>query len=285
MQVTPSARDVLVVAPHPDDAAYSASAVLAEHPHATVLTVLAGAPSPPVVRSWDQQCGFRDSDHAVEARRQEDDAAFAGTQHALRRLPLLEAPYLTGPRTAQDAAVLDAELEAWLSAAHEPLVCMPAGAGVPFRTIPAPPPGRRWTRVVKRIVGAPGKKLFDAARRRHRDLTVGSARTVNGDHLWVRDTVLDHLEHLIRATPEAPGRTVEVEFYEDYPYLLSQDATGAVEELSARLGPLDERVRAVDTAVKRALMEHYRSQLVGDSSIVDDGVLPPSERSWTVRLP
>ena len=279
MQAPSPTRDVLLVAPHPDDAVYSCSALLTQHPGARVMTVLTGAPRPAVERSWDRQCGFRDSDQAVSTRRAEDETAFAGTAHTLARLDLVEGPYLTGPRPPGDTAVLRDAVRDWLDGAQDPLLCLPVGAGVPFRALPAPPPGRLWARVLKRLVGRPGKRLFDLMRRRHRALSVGAARTVNGDHLWVRETVLGFL-----ADRDPSRKPVEVLFYEDYPYLLSQGGDEAAEELSARLGPLLVHETPVDVPVKVQWMRHYASQLVGDASIIEPGVLPGLERTWTRRV-
>jgi LmbE family N-acetylglucosaminyl deacetylase len=70
----------VVVSPHFDDAVLGAGQLLAAHPGATVITVLAGRPPngyPPHVTQWDAWGGFGDGDDVVSARRREDEAALA----------------------------------------------------------------------------------------------------------------------------------------------------------------------------------------------------------------
>src|SRR5436305_1067911 len=52
---------LLLVSPHPDDAALSCAALLARVEPIDVLTVFAGSPDPPSQGSWDRVTGFVDS--------------------------------------------------------------------------------------------------------------------------------------------------------------------------------------------------------------------------------
>src|ERR1700690_1207790 len=70
---------IVVVSPHLDDAALGAAHLLTSYPGSTVITVLAGRPTPypDVVTTWDAAGGFATGDDVVGARRQEDLAAMA----------------------------------------------------------------------------------------------------------------------------------------------------------------------------------------------------------------
>jgi LmbE family N-acetylglucosaminyl deacetylase len=68
----------IVVSPHLDDAVFSCGQLLAQSPGSVVVTVFAGIPprgtaAPP----WDRRAGFRTSDEAMRARRDEDSRALA----------------------------------------------------------------------------------------------------------------------------------------------------------------------------------------------------------------
>ena len=105
----------LIVSPHLDDAVLSAFGLLQLGDQVDVMTILDGAPVPPVRTGWDRLCGFEDSDDAVSARRAENDAALAGAPHGLFSLGLLDAQYLDGPRSIDDSqALVDAVLQ-WLT--------------------------------------------------------------------------------------------------------------------------------------------------------------------------
>lgn len=76
---------MIVISPHLDDAVFSCGCLLAEHPGSTVVTVFAGMPPEPRLRTeWDERCGFRDAGEAVSVRRDEDRRALA----LLRAQPL-----------------------------------------------------------------------------------------------------------------------------------------------------------------------------------------------------
>src|SRR5205085_7412091 len=76
---------IVVVSPHFDDAVQGAGYVLAGHPGATVVTVMAGRPPayPDVPSEWDARGGFVAGDDVVALRREEDEAALAvlGAEH------------------------------------------------------------------------------------------------------------------------------------------------------------------------------------------------------------
>ena len=79
MPFVPTAPDpVVVVSPHLDDAVFSCGALLASRPGSYVITVFAGGPSSITpLTSWERECGFRDGQDIIAARRREDVAALA----------------------------------------------------------------------------------------------------------------------------------------------------------------------------------------------------------------
>jgi LmbE family N-acetylglucosaminyl deacetylase len=93
-------RPVLVVSPHLDDAVLSAGEFIAGRPGAVVVTMLAGAPDPPVTRWWDAQCGFETSHDAMKSRRAEDENALAELNATPVHLDFLDEQY--GPASVQD---------------------------------------------------------------------------------------------------------------------------------------------------------------------------------------
>lgn len=69
---------ILVISPHLDDAVFSCGELIARHPDTTVLTVFAGLPQHPKIRTaWDVESGFFDATQAISARREEDRRALA----------------------------------------------------------------------------------------------------------------------------------------------------------------------------------------------------------------
>lgn len=267
----------VVVAPHLDDAVYSASALLAPPGPADVVTVFTGAPIPAVRTSWDRACGFEDSDAAVRARRAEESAALEPLGVLVHHLGLLDAQYLQVDRGPTEErrlvqGVLDLVGEG--AGVLETRMLLPLGCGVPY-TPPAPPrPGTWYGDAARRLAGRPGRALFHRWRARDRARTVGAARTVNPDHLWVRDVLVGALS----------GRAgVKLGFYADYPYLLADDGTSRVPELAAAVGPLHRESLPVDREVKRRLMGCYASQVGADPEIVDPGTLPGAETLWLPR--
>ncbi len=140
---------LLLVSPHFDDAALSCAALLARPEPVDVLTVFAGDPDPPRESFWDVGCGFRNSTEAGAARRAEDAAAFAATNHTMTRMDLLESQHLDGPRSEADAEEIAAAVSAWAAEGGARTVALPAGAGRGmlrrrlerrlFRKTPGPP--------------------------------------------------------------------------------------------------------------------------------------------------
>jgi LmbE family N-acetylglucosaminyl deacetylase len=85
---------VLVVSPHLDDAVFSVGQFLAGRPGTVVVTMLAGAPNPPLEKTvWDESCGFSDSQQAIEARRAEDESALALLNATPVHLDFLDRQY------------------------------------------------------------------------------------------------------------------------------------------------------------------------------------------------
>jgi hypothetical protein len=97
---------VLVCSPHLDDAVLSAGEFLASWPGARVLTVFAGAPSPPVITTFDLNSGFSDSDMAMTSRFDEDDRALAELKSIPMRAAFLDNQYRTDPIEDEALAVI-----------------------------------------------------------------------------------------------------------------------------------------------------------------------------------
>ncbi len=83
---------LLLVSPHLDDAMLSAFALLTGEP-VDVLTVFTGRPVPAQHTGWDAICGFDDSTISITTRLGENEAAFAGWDHRLVELDLLDVQY------------------------------------------------------------------------------------------------------------------------------------------------------------------------------------------------
>ncbi|MGI9540089.1 MAG: hypothetical protein ACR2N6_08075, partial [Miltoncostaeaceae bacterium] len=86
---------LLVVSPHPDDAALSCGALLDRELPVDIATVFTSAPTPPATTEWDRAAGFADSDEAVAARLAEERAAFADSPHRLHELGELDGQYIS----------------------------------------------------------------------------------------------------------------------------------------------------------------------------------------------
>ncbi|HEX7132501.1 MAG TPA: PIG-L family deacetylase [Iamia sp.] len=217
---------VLVVAPHFDDAALSAFALLALR--ATVLTVCTGRPDPPQRTRWDRRCGFRDSSEAMAARRREDDAALLALGVVRREVGLLDAQYVPA-RTEEDAALLVGAVAAWQTEHPGGAVALPAGSGMRPSLV---------ARVRRRIP--------------HRRLGVACASAPHPDHVWVGD-------QLVRAASNA-GLVV----YEDLPYAWSAPAGPRARALSARAGRTSVPFTlSVERDRKALAVAAYHSQLRG----------------------
>jgi LmbE family N-acetylglucosaminyl deacetylase len=89
---------VLIVSPHLDDAVFSCGQLLAAHPGASVVTVLAGEPSASQpLTEWDAESGFSSAGEAVRARLDEDAAACAAIGAVRTCLDLLDGQYERPP--------------------------------------------------------------------------------------------------------------------------------------------------------------------------------------------
>jgi LmbE family N-acetylglucosaminyl deacetylase len=105
-------KPVLVISPHLDDAVYSAGEFLAGRPGAVVVTMLAGAPNPPVFGTrWDKRCEFTDSQQAMEARRVEDEAALALLGATPVHLDFLDVQYKPADQSDDLAEALIEQVE------------------------------------------------------------------------------------------------------------------------------------------------------------------------------
>lgn len=140
----------LVLSPHLDDAGFGCAALIHAHPPAVVVTAFAGRP--PAGRpltEWDAQCGFRDGDDVIAARRAEDRAALSHIGARPVWLDFLDAQYGARPRDTRLADRLREVLRRWpattvafpLGLFHEDHLQLHRVA----RSLAADPaPGRRW---------------------------------------------------------------------------------------------------------------------------------------------
>jgi hypothetical protein len=246
--VPPRGR-LLIVSPHPDDAAFSCAALLAREEPADLLTVFDGTPQAPRRTVFNALYGFADSTEATTVRRAEDRAALGAGRHRLRSLGLLDAEYLDGPRPAADAAAIRSAIASWAAEGAGGAVALPAGAGC------------RWGRVRGRLGALPG-------------IRVGPVR--NADHLYVREAGLAALGGLPGATPL---------LYEELPYSWCKGADGQARDAARRWGrhPVGVAV-AVDRVRKAARIAVYASQtphMYAEGGRIDDpAVLPAEERYW-----
>lgn len=265
----------LVISPHLDDAALSAFGLLSLGDQVDVLTLLDGAPSPPVRTGWDRLCGFADSDEALEARLAENSAALGGSPHRLLSLGLLDAQYLDGARPRADSQALIDAVRDWTARQSGPIaVAVPAGAGLLARVEPvrthSDRPGHRARRAqIRRAVGPLGESLLNARAR----LVAKRARPIqHEDHVWARDVILQ---------AGIPNATVIL--YEELPYRWGARADEAVAALDPCSAP-DVVDLAVDREAKLRAVACYQSQLaymyapLGSVSTVEGW--PTHERYW-----
>src|ERR1700752_1836128 len=169
---------LLLVAPHPDDAALSCAALIARDEPMDVLTVFTGAPDPPQQGAWDRTTGFASSEESMPRRLAEERAAFSGTHHRLTLLGGLELQYATDETRSADTTAIIAAVMTWLADHSSGVVAVPAGAGKLS--------GRVRSRI-ERLLGH-----------------VGTIR--HPDHVFVRDVVLEHIG-------DGP-----ILLYEEFPY-------------------------------------------------------------------
>lgn len=250
-----------MLSPHLDDAALSCGALLARAEPLTVFDVFTQRPEPEQATEWDRRCGFRGSDEAMAARWAEEQAAFADSPHHFAAVDLLDGQYLTGPRDDADAGRLCRAIDLWVREADAArvTVAVPVGAGTPR--------GVSKSLLTRWRAKRGGTFAFDNS----------------PDHLFVRDTALEHL----RGRPD-----VHLVLYEDFPYLYAMKGERVVPPL---VRWVDREVRrevlAVDTAAKARRVAAYRSQLSLLFRTSDEAalakVLPTTERYWhlVARVP
>ncbi|WP_294979910.1 glycosyltransferase family 2 protein [uncultured Microbacterium sp.] len=278
-------RPTLILSPHLDDALFSA-AELIRRGTPEVWTVFAGEPTPPITTDWDRSCGFSDSRQALEVRCKEDTEAFAGSAARVRRLDHLDGAYTTPERRRRDLTSLIAEVTSWVSAhaGSDPVVVLPACAGVPVARATETNDGRR-TELARRAERSPLAPLLAPLRtlkhrlylrRRRHAQALGLA--VNDDHVAVRDAVGDALA----GVPE-----VTLALMEDLPYLWWYPADEAVAAVAARwrraVVPLSN---PVDRAWKHERIRQYSSQLEVmdrvERRLARADTLPRRERLWVL---
>lgn len=310
----PEGAAVLVLSPHLDDALFSCSELI-RRTRPDVWTVFAGEPKPPVTTSWDVSCGYVDSHALVSQRRQEDGEAFAETGANIRHLDMLDGVYTSISRRSADLESLAVEVGGWLSAhqADSPVIVLPACAGVvvepgmmdrlaplltALRGRGTKSPGSTGNPSVAINLGTSStstessdgsitqwaieelRQLKHGLYQRRRARAQRSGFAVNGDHLAVRDTILDVVSQT--------GQAVQVLLAEDLPYLWSQAGDEEVARLADRLSVRAEPHEFhVDRDWKSARLMHYSSQL----KIMDPGAhrlsksitIPPVERCWELK--
>ncbi|MBS1673006.1 MAG: glycosyltransferase [Actinobacteria bacterium] len=278
-------RPILILSPHLDDALFSASELI-RRGDPEVWTVFAGEPSPPITTDWDRSCGFTDSHQALEVRRKEDAAAFAGSSARVRRLDHLDGAYTTPKRRRHDLAALVAEVTSWVSAHadSDPVVVLPACAGVPVARATETNDSRR-TEVARRAARSPLAPLLTPLRNlkhrlylRRRRAAQAHGLAVNNDHLAVRDAVGNALANDPRVT---------LALMEDLPYLWWYPADDAVAAVASRWQrPVTALSSPVNREWKHDRIRHYSSQLeVMDSDarrLSKAETLPARERLWVL---
>ena len=241
---------LLIVSPHLDDAALSCGALLDRGRPAEVLTVFAGRPVPPRQGVWDLRCGFGSSAESIPARLREDDAAFAGSGHTVRRLELLEEQYLDAPRGDDESDAVAAAVAAWADSVADGVVALPVGAGRSRSSL------ARLRALALRRDDPP----------RH------------PDHVFVRDAGASALHAHARVTPA---------LYEELPYLLGGPGDREAARLARRLDARASEVRLeVAAGAKAARLRAYESQIphlvFGGRTFDNPEALPPLERYWVL---
>lgn len=102
-------QKLVAVSPHLDDAVLGCADLVAAHPGAIVVTVIAGRPGPHEVTDWDRRCGFGPNDDVIGARRDEDAAAVRMLGAVPMWLDFLDRQYMSdwsSPKPADVAAAL-----------------------------------------------------------------------------------------------------------------------------------------------------------------------------------
>lgn len=127
---------VLVLSPHPEDALFSAYALISQAANAAscteVWTVFAGIPDTPEPTVWDLPRWHGDVQQLIRDRREKAEQAFAhlpavNTVH----LNLVERAYATPARRATDISTLHRHLEEWTRRTPDGprIIVLPVGAG------------------------------------------------------------------------------------------------------------------------------------------------------------
>lgn len=115
---------MMVISPHCDDAVFACGERIGTRAGTLVVTVLAGdAPRGTPLTPWDRDCGFRDGDAVMAARRAEDRCAFARLGARGEWLPFRDRQYGVSPSAVDVAKALE-DLVRRVSPAD---VCFPLG--------------------------------------------------------------------------------------------------------------------------------------------------------------
>jgi LmbE family N-acetylglucosaminyl deacetylase len=114
---------IVVISPHCDDGVFGCGDLLAAHRGSVVVTALAGRPpGHGTLTSWDAASGFGPGENAVDARREEDNAALALLGATPVWLDYCDSQYGHSPTIEQLARALeDVTLGASPSAVFIPL--------------------------------------------------------------------------------------------------------------------------------------------------------------------
>ncbi|MBD2758946.1 hypothetical protein IEE94_05435 [Yimella sp. cx-573] len=305
-------RDVLLLSPHLDDAWLSAAALI-QSGECEIWTVFAGRPAPAQQTAWDIASGFADSDATMAARLAEDQAAFHGLEHRVRRLPYLDAAYAEPPLRREQAAAVREDLTVWAVEHPHGVIAVPVGAGVhveqaawerarerlrqpvaPSEAAAAPAtqdpatqdpatqdPGETAPAAAdhRHLAGTFVRKAMHADHQRRRRKAQRRGMAANPDHLLVRDAAI-----AVAGTTS----TVDVLAWEDLPYLWHARGAARVPGLERAHGLSAERFEVeVDVAEKFVRLANYASQLeVLDPQrgrLADPAGLPSTETYWMLR--
>jgi LmbE family N-acetylglucosaminyl deacetylase len=147
----------------------SCADLVAAHPGAAVITVMAGRPGPHALTEWDQAAGFAEGDDVVGRRQQEDEAALKELGALPVWLEFLDGQYGQAPSNREVAdAIQEVILNTGASVVASPLGIahddhvMTASAGF---AVARRMPGIRWLVYEDAIYRATSGKTDEAMAR------------------------------------------------------------------------------------------------------------------------
>jgi LmbE family N-acetylglucosaminyl deacetylase len=112
---------ILVLSPHPDDAALGCWSALDQlRGDVVVINVFAGIPPAGTAGGWDRECGVPDSVEMMRRRRAEDEQALATVGVTPRHLDFLDNQYTSEGRDLDAIVAAVERLAPWRSALYAP---------------------------------------------------------------------------------------------------------------------------------------------------------------------